>query len=119
MRVRAERLHDIGADGDVGHEMAVHHVDMDPVGAGRIDRAHLLAEPGEIGGKDRGRDYERKAHRSVPACLLRVSCALRASNAKARSAFGLAHKGSACQTPLDLVCGHLRWCGKVIHGAAG
>ena len=41
---RAQRLHDVGADGDVGHEMAVHHVDMDPVGAGRVDGADLLAE---------------------------------------------------------------------------
>ena len=36
--------------------MAVHDVDVDPVGAGLVDRAHLLAEPGEIGGQDRGGD---------------------------------------------------------------
>ena len=34
----------VRADGDVGHEMPVHHVDMDPVGAGGIDGADLLAE---------------------------------------------------------------------------
>ena len=39
--------------------MAVHDIDMDPVGAGRIDRAHLLAELGEVGGEDRRRDDER------------------------------------------------------------
>ena len=33
--VLAQRLHHHRADGDVGHEVAVHHVDMDPVGAGR------------------------------------------------------------------------------------
>ena len=49
--VRAQRLHDVGTDRDVGHEVPVHHVDMDPVGAGGIDRAHLLAEPGEVGGR--------------------------------------------------------------------
>ena len=32
--------------------MVVHHVEVDPVGAGRDDVAHLLAEPGEIGGQD-------------------------------------------------------------------
>src|SRR6202008_1024125 len=32
-----------------------------------IDRAHLFAEPGEVGGEDRGRDEERTVH----ACLRR------------------------------------------------
>ena len=41
-----------GPDGDVRHEMAVHHVDMNPVGAGGIDGAHLLAEPREVGGEN-------------------------------------------------------------------
>ena len=54
--VRPERLHHVRADGDVGHEMPVHDIDMDPVGAGRIDGAHLLAEPGEIGREDRWGD---------------------------------------------------------------
>ena len=54
--VRAHRLDDVGAEGDVGHEMPVHHVEMDPVGAGRVHRAHLFAEPGEVRGQDRGRD---------------------------------------------------------------
>ena len=40
--------------------MAVHHVDVDPVGAGLVDRAHFLAELGEVGGQDRGGD-ERAA----------------------------------------------------------
>ncbi len=34
-RIRAQRLHHAGPDGDVGHEMPVHHIDMDVVGAGR------------------------------------------------------------------------------------
>ena len=46
--------------------MPVHHVDMDPVGAGGIDGADLLAELGEVGGEDRRRDPERAGH----ACLL-------------------------------------------------
>ena len=46
--------------------MAVHHVDMDPVGAGRVDRAHLLAQPREIGGEDRGRDADRLLHGGDP-----------------------------------------------------
>ena len=43
--------------------MAVHDVDMDPVGAGGIDRADFLAELGEIGGEDRRGDNERALHR--------------------------------------------------------
>jgi hypothetical protein len=37
--------------------MAVHDVDVDPVAAGLVDGAHLLAELGEISGEDgRGND---------------------------------------------------------------
>jgi hypothetical protein len=32
--------------------VAVHHVDMDPIGAGRIDCAYFLAELGKISGQD-------------------------------------------------------------------
>ena len=63
--VRAQRLHHVRPDGDVGHEMAVHHVDMDPVGAGGVDRAHFLAQLGEIGGQDRRGDNERAIHRGL------------------------------------------------------
>src|SRR5437763_16244865 len=43
---------------DVGYEVPVHHVDMDPVGARGIDGPHLLAETREIGRKDGWRDNE-------------------------------------------------------------
>ncbi len=49
-------------EGDVRHEMSVHHIEMDPVGAGSVDRLDLLAEAGEIGGEDRGRDFEGLIH---------------------------------------------------------
>ena len=60
-RVRAKRLHHARADRQVGDEMAVHDVDVDPVGAGRVDRADFLAELREVGGEDRGGD-ERRGH---------------------------------------------------------
>ena len=44
------------ADGEVGHEVPVHHVHVDPVGAGLLHGADLLAEPGEVGGEDGGCD---------------------------------------------------------------
>ena len=54
--VGAKRLHHGRADRQVGHEMAVHHVDVDPVGARFVDRPHVLAKLREVGGQDRGRD---------------------------------------------------------------
>ena len=42
-RVRAKRLDHGGTDGEVGDEMTVHDVDVDPVRAGLVDRAHFLA----------------------------------------------------------------------------
>ncbi len=56
--VRAHRLDDVGAVGNVGHEMPVHHVEMDPVGAGLVHGADLFAQFGEIGRQDRRRDDE-------------------------------------------------------------
>ena len=61
--VAAHRLHHIRPDRDVGHEMTVHDIDMDPVGAGGVDRAHFLAELGEIRGEDRWGDDEWALHR--------------------------------------------------------
>ena len=43
--VRPERLHHHGADGDVGDKMAVHHIDMDDIGAGCLDRLDFRAQP--------------------------------------------------------------------------
>ena len=54
--VRPQRLHHRRTDGDVGHEMAVHHIDMDEVGAGRLDRLDFRAQPGKIGRQDRRGD---------------------------------------------------------------
>src|SRR5262249_33206128 len=60
--VRTQRFHHAGTDRDIGHEVPVHYVDMDPIGAGVIDRAHLLAELGEVGGQNRRGDDERAWH---------------------------------------------------------
>jgi hypothetical protein len=52
IRVGTQRRDHVGPQGDVGHEMAVHDIDVDVVGAGRGDRADLLAHAGEIGGQN-------------------------------------------------------------------
>jgi hypothetical protein len=54
--VRPDRLADHRPDGQVRHVMVVHHVEVDPVGAGGDDVPHLLAEPREIGRKNAGGD---------------------------------------------------------------
>ena len=58
LAVRADRLDDVGAIGNVGHEMPVHHVEMDPVGARRVHGADFFAQFGEIRRQDRRRDDE-------------------------------------------------------------
>src|SRR5690242_5303513 len=55
-RGRPHRRHDPRAEGQVGHEMSVHDVDLDPVRSRLLRLAHLLRQAAEIGRKDRG-DY--------------------------------------------------------------
>ncbi len=56
---RPDGLHNGRADGEVGHKLAIHHVDMNPIGAGLVDAvrgddlvklAHLYAEAVSMGG---------------------------------------------------------------------
>ncbi len=49
----AQRADDVGPEGDIGDEVAVHHVEMDPVGTGCRDIPHLVSQAGEIGSEDR------------------------------------------------------------------
>ena len=58
LAVLAQRLHHHRSNREVGHEMVVHHVDMDPVGAGRRHRFDSRAERREIGRQDGGRDAD-------------------------------------------------------------
>ena len=39
--MRAQRLYDRRPDGDVGHEMPIHHIDMDPITPSLVYRAHF------------------------------------------------------------------------------
>src|SRR6266446_1239841 len=55
-RALADGVQDREAHADVRHEAAVHHVDVDLVGAGRLHARDLLGEDAEVGGQDRGRD---------------------------------------------------------------
>ena len=89
--MRPDRLHHIRPERDDRHEMAVHDVEMDPVGAGGFDRAHLLGELGEVGGQDRRGDDERALHRALREIIgVRLTCRCRAGNAPRREAAGFA-----------------------------
>ena len=58
--VRAQGAHHRRANRDVWHEMAVHDVDMNPIGTGADNRPDFFAEIGEIGGQYRGRNDQRR-----------------------------------------------------------
>src|SRR5690606_37653983 len=55
--------HDAGAEGDVGHEVPVHDVQVQPLHAGVLGLLHALPEPREVGRPDRCRELE-VAHRA-------------------------------------------------------
>jgi hypothetical protein len=59
---RARRRDDQRADGEVRDEVAVHHVDVNPVGPGGGNGGDLLAQAAEVAGENRGGD-EQVGHR--------------------------------------------------------
>ena len=73
-RMRPQRGDDARPEGDVGHEMPVHHIEMNPVGAGLRHRARLLAQPREIGRENRGRDDDAIRHDAYSAAFLLANC---------------------------------------------
>ena len=80
---------------DVGDEMAVHHVDMDPVGTGAVDGAQFLAQLGKVGGQDRRRNDERARHfglrsGAIPGASEPQSCSADACQAVAGNRAGSA-----------------------------
>ena len=61
----------------VRHEVAVHDVDVDDLGAGVDDLLHLLAQAAEVGGQDRGGDAAPHTSTSIePPQLLQVRMAV-------------------------------------------
>ena len=57
--VGAQRFHDRRANGQVRHEVAVHHVDVKPIGPARLGRGGGIGQSSEIGRQDRGREQWR------------------------------------------------------------
>ena len=53
-----ERLHHRQTNGDVRHEVTVHHIDVQHAGAAAFDCLDLIAETGEVGGQNRRSDLD-------------------------------------------------------------
>ncbi len=51
---------DLRAPGEVGNEAAVHHVEVQVIGAGPFDQRDLFGDAAEIGGKQRRRDSHQR-----------------------------------------------------------
>ena len=66
LRHLAHRFDHDGPDGDVGHEPAVHHVDVDDVRARLLDRPNLFRKPTKIGRQDGGCDSHTAHARHLP-----------------------------------------------------
>ncbi len=77
MRDPPNRLDDRRAHREVRHEVPVHHVHVDPIGAGVGGLGHLLAETGEVGGKNRGGELH-DAHVLEASKMLRIDASRRA-----------------------------------------
>jgi hypothetical protein len=43
-------------DGDIGHKVAVHHIDMERVSPGVLDLPNVITKGGKICGQNRGRN---------------------------------------------------------------
>ncbi len=56
--VPAQRRDHRDADGQVGHEVAVHDVDVQDIGAARLADAGGCGEVREVGGEKRGGDFD-------------------------------------------------------------
>ena len=62
--VLARRSDDVGTERQVRYELPVHHVPLDPVDAGGLERRDLLTQLGEVGRQDTRGDFDRSRHQS-------------------------------------------------------
>ena len=65
-----QRADDGRAHREIGHEMSIHHVDVDPRRPGTLCLGHLFAQTGEIGREDGRRELDRVS-RHVASLSLR------------------------------------------------
>jgi len=63
--VGPDRLDHHRSDGDIGNEVAVHHIDMDEIGARLLHRFHFRTQRRKVGGKNGWCDSD--GHSSIKA----------------------------------------------------
>src|SRR5579864_5757804 len=54
----AKRLHNRRSDGDVGNEVSVHYIYMNPIGPSSLGVSDLLPETSKVGGKNRRSEFD-------------------------------------------------------------
>ena len=100
---RLQRLDDQRSDGDVGHEVAVHDVDVDDARAGVEHRLDVVAQAAEVGGQDGRRDVDAPQdvfHRSSDPSLprRRAAAVVYLAAARRRTQVGRgAHRGAGAR----------------------
>src|SRR5262245_36119102 len=58
-----QRLYDHRSHRNVGHEVPIHDIDVDPIGPGFFRFRYLLTQTGKVSGKDRwGKFYQTLVH---------------------------------------------------------
>ena len=60
--MRADRGADHRTDGEIGHVMVIHHVEMDEIGTSILYRTDLFAKPGKVGRQNTGGNPEGSRH---------------------------------------------------------
>src|SRR5262245_53622728 len=56
---RPQRFDDHGAEGNVRHEVTIHHIDVDAIRAAPLGLGYLLAQQGEVSSENRGGQFDR------------------------------------------------------------
>jgi hypothetical protein len=58
-RDSAKRLYNRRSDGDVGDEMSVHHIHMNPIGSRPLGFCNLLTQASKVGRKNRRSEFDQ------------------------------------------------------------
>src|SRR5215813_15314610 len=64
----SKRLHNRGSHRNVGHEMAVHHVDVNAVGSCLNRFVDLCRKMAEVGSENRGCEFHAASIHPLPLC---------------------------------------------------
>jgi hypothetical protein len=60
-----ERLHNRSSESDVGNEMSVHYIDVNPIGSRLLGFGHLLTQARKVGGENRRSELDNTVHISL------------------------------------------------------